>query len=81
MKRALQSFFLLTFLWICSSGMAQDALDSIKKVHRNPYKNIIRYNISGAMLFGLSEFVILGYERITRTASKFLCESGTGDAP
>src|SRR5690349_6599911 len=27
------------------------------------YKNIIRYNLSGAMFFGASKYVVLGYER------------------
>ena len=28
------------------------------------YKNVIRYNLSGALLFGLDKFIILGYERV-----------------
>jgi len=65
MKRIVQAFALLALFLICSSGMAQDAPDSKKKLLPYPYKNIIRYNISGAMLFGLDAFVIVGYERIT----------------
>lgn len=34
------------------------------------YKNIIRYNLSGALLFGTSHYVVFGYERlITRKQS------------
>ena len=28
------------------------------------YKNVVRYNISGALLFGFDKYVILGYERM-----------------
>ena len=51
--------------------MAQDAADSVKKYIPSLQK-YNRYNISGAMLFGLTDFVILGYERITDHIKVFL---------
>ena len=81
MKRIVQTFALLALFLICSSGMAQDVTDSIKKVLPYPYKNIIRYNISGAMLFGLTDFVILGYERITGPHQSFSVNLGRVTLP
>jgi hypothetical protein len=67
------SFLFLAFL-ICGNGMAQELPDSTKKTH--PYKNIIRYNISGPLLFGLTDFVILGYERTTGRHQSFSVNLG-----
>ena len=41
---------------------AQQA-DSINSVPKH-YKNVIRYNLSGALLFGPDKYVVLGYERV-----------------
>ena len=38
--------------------------DSVKPV-RN-YKNVIRYNLSGAVLFGFDKYIVFGYERVIK---------------
>src|SRR5215831_17995750 len=30
------------------------------------YKNIIRYNLSGALIFGLDRYIVFGYERVVK---------------
>jgi len=65
-------------LLICSSSTAQQ-VDSIKSMH--PYKNIIRYNLSGAVLFGLDAFVIVGYERIVNRNQSFSVNFGRVTLP
>src|SRR5688572_11047079 len=79
MKRTVKPFFLLTLLLTCINGMGQELADSTKKPLQ--YKNIIRYNISGAMLFGLTDFVILGYERITGPHQSFSVNLGRVTLP
>jgi hypothetical protein len=37
--------------------------DTVPSSVRN-YKNVVRYNLSGALLFGLDKYVIFGYERV-----------------
>ena len=81
MKRFVQTFALLALFLICTSGRAQYAPDSIKKVRPYSFNNIIRYNISGAMLFGLTDFFILGYERITGPHQSFSVNLGRVTLP
>ena len=38
--------------------------DSVKPM-RN-YKNVIRYNLSGAVLFGFDKYIVFGYERVIK---------------
>jgi len=40
-------------------------------------KNVVRYNVSGAMLFGIDKCVILGYERVTRPNQTISVNFGT----
>ena len=76
--RTVQPFCVLMLLLICSSSIAQQA-DSTRNTHR--YKNIIRYNISGALLFGLDAFVIVGYERIVGPNQSFSVNFGRVTLP
>ena len=34
--------------------------DSSRKI----YKNVVRYNLSGALLFGVDKYIVVGYERV-----------------
>ena len=40
------------------------------------YKNIVRYNLSGALLFGFDRYVILGYERVVKKNQSFSINVG-----
>src|SRR5688572_6158526 len=44
--------------------IAQESPDSLNKPRQ--YKNVVRYNLSGALLFGIDRYVVLGYERVIR---------------
>jgi len=44
--------------------MAQAQVDSIKQMHY--YKNVIRYNLSGALIFGFDRYIVFGYERVIK---------------
>jgi len=59
-KKAVRLYCILLLLLYANLSIAQQ-MDS-SKMH--PYKNIIRYNLSGAILFGPDRYVIFGYERV-----------------
>jgi hypothetical protein len=57
---------------------AQSPKDSIPK---DPgYKNVIRYNLSGALLFGF-DYVVLGYERVLKNNQSFSVNAGQAVLP
>ena len=43
-----------------SISIAQDSAH----LHEKKYKNVVRYNLSGAMLFGIDNYIVFGYERM-----------------
>jgi hypothetical protein len=45
------------------------------------YKNVIRYNISGAVLFGIDKYVVFGYERVIKSNQSFSVNFGTAAMP
>ncbi len=66
------------FIALSVSSVAQSANDSIPK---DPgYKNVIRYNLSGALLFGF-DYVVLGYERVLKNNQSFSVNVGHAVLP
>src|SRR5688572_23156580 len=63
MPKTIVAMLTLVCLMVTSSGIAQEA-DSTRRMSR--YKNIIRYNLSGALLFGASHYIVFGYERLIK---------------
>jgi len=61
-KHSLPVILLLTFFSVNSSLYAQQS--SQDSIWQNTRKNIIRYNVTSALIFGIDKSVILGYERI-----------------
>jgi hypothetical protein len=56
-------------LYICSLLLlsvnlsnAQQSNDSSTKMSH--YKNVVRYDLSGALIFGIAKYVVFGYERV-----------------
>jgi len=63
MKRKLFHLqYLLLLVFAANICMAQVQGDSTKQMPR--YKNVIRYNLSGALIFGFDRYIVLGYERV-----------------
>lgn len=56
---------------------AQPAAGQEKK----PYKNIIRYNLSGPLLFGFDKYIVFGYERIINSNQSFSINFGANALP
>ena len=67
------------FLLFCNFCIAQGPVDSSKKMPQ--YKNVIRYNLSGALLFGMSQYVVLGYERVISRRQSFSINLGRAALP
>src|SRR5690242_68605 len=51
--------------------------DSTAKI----YKNVIRYNLTGALLFGVDKYVVLGYERVISPRKSVSINFGTAALP
>ncbi len=45
------------------------------------YKNVIRYNLSSALIFGLDKYVVFGYERVVSPHQSFSVNVGTASLP
>jgi hypothetical protein len=56
----------------------QSDSDSLWKKAR---KNIIRYNLSGSLLFGFDKYIVLGYERVVNPHQSFSINIGTVGLP
>jgi len=56
---------LIILLSTVSTCLAQDQQERPDKITKR--KNVIRYNLSGAMLFGANHYVVFGYERVIRS--------------
>src|SRR4030095_4135057 len=64
--------------FICLSAvMAQS--DTTKPVKQ--YKNIIRYNLSGALIFGIDKYIVFGYERVIKPNQSFSVNFGSAALP
>jgi hypothetical protein len=48
---------------------------------KKAYKNIIRYNLSGSLLFGFDKYMIFGYERVVNPHQSFSINVGTVALP
>jgi hypothetical protein len=45
------------------------------------YKNVIRYNLSGALIFGIDKFIVFGYERMLTPNQSFSVNLGKAALP
>jgi hypothetical protein len=45
------------------------------------YKNIVRYNLSGALLFGFDKYIVLGYERVIKPRQSASINIGKASLP
>src|SRR5215475_2179692 len=58
-----QPYFVLLFSLMNSICIGQ-GVDTTKNMRQ--YKNVIRYNLSSALIFGINRYVVFGYERVIR---------------
>ena len=60
-KKFLLAYWSLLTLFAVNFCNAQP--DSVRQVQ---YKNVIRYNLSGALIFGFDRYIVFGYERVIK---------------
>ena len=76
--RSFRFYIILTFI---SSSMLDSTVafgqHTPDSSWENTKKNIVRYNLSGALLFGFDKCFILGYERVVRPNRSFSINVGT----
>jgi len=79
-KRSMMNLYCCLLSLMCANlCMAQGQTDSTKKMHQ--YKNGIRYNLSGALLFGFDKYVVLGYERVILPRQSISVNIGRASLP
>lgn len=71
------SLVLVMICFVSHSYGQQTVKDSTAKT----YKNIIRYNITGALLFGFGKYIVLGYERVLSPRRSFSVNVGSAALP
>jgi hypothetical protein len=75
--KKLRLYFVLLFLPATKFCMAQT--DTLS--HQRSYKNVIRYNLSGALMFGIDKYIVIGYERIITPHQSFSINVGRAVLP
>jgi hypothetical protein len=73
-----QYLALIFCLWFVQSS-AQHNFDSTQKIHQ--YKNEIRYNLSSALVFGVSRYIVFGYERVIGHNQSISVDVGAAKLP
>jgi opacity protein-like surface antigen len=71
---------LLSFLFfLLMSDTASAQADSSKQMRH--YKNVIRYNLSSAFIFGADKYIVFGYERVVSSHQSFSINIGGASLP
>ncbi len=78
-KTFIRSIILLMVLLYSNIAYNQQA--NADSMWKKSYKNIVRYNLSGALLFGADKYVIFGYERVVNPHQSFSVNFGTVGLP
>ena len=73
----LRWYYVVLLIGLGSETLAQN--DSTRKMPH--YKNVIRYNLSGALIFGPDKYIILGYERLVSPRQSFSINIGQAAMP
>ena len=77
MTRSIHPHVLL--LLIISNVCLAQQTDSLSRTKQ--YKNVVRYNLSGALFFGSEKYIVLGYERLVRSRQTFSINFGRASLP
>ena len=70
--------FHLVFAALLVAGSCMAQYDSSKPAMR---KNVIRYNLTGALLFGFDSYIVLGYERVLSPKRSISINVGRASLP
>jgi len=70
---------LLIGVLLLAGNVSKAQTDTTKKERQ--FKNVIRYNLSGAILFGIDKYIVLGYERLLTPRQSFTVNVGKAALP
>jgi hypothetical protein len=76
-KKLFQLQYLLFSLFAVNVCSAQT--DSLKQMRQ--YNNVVRYNLSGALLFGFDKYIVFGYERMIKRNQSISVNIGDARLP
>ena len=76
-----QLILLLLFGFAQLFSLKADAFQEADSVPAKQFKNVIRYNLSGALLFGIDRYIVFGYERIIRPNQSISINVGKAALP
>src|SRR4051794_14621620 len=76
-KAAMRFYCFLLLLFYVNVSISQMSDTS----NTRQYKNIIRYNLSGALLFGADRYIIFGYERVINSRQSISINIGKVSFP
>jgi hypothetical protein len=71
---------LIACICLIATGTTAIGQDSVKAGHRT-YKNVIRYDLSGGLLFGFNKYVVFGYERVLGAHQSLSVNIGPASLP
>lgn len=68
--------FFITILGLYCSLPVTGQTEKLVIDHKKQHKNIIRYDLTGALLFGPSNYVVFGYERVLKNHQSISINAG-----
>ncbi|HVY75258.1 MAG TPA: hypothetical protein VG890_10530 [Puia sp.] len=77
MQKSARLLIMLILLAQCSRLFSQTDQQKPEKER----KNIIRYNLSGGLLFGIDKYIVFGYERVVNAHQSFSINIGPASLP
>jgi hypothetical protein len=79
MKATYLSLFILAATLVAANKSYSQPVHADSSLKMN--KNVIRYNLSGALLFGVDKYIVLGYERVISPRKSISVNFGTAAMP
>jgi Protein of unknown function (DUF3575) len=80
----LQPGMAIAFIFCCSEMLAQPSAETgqpVTEKQEKQRKNIVRYNLSGPLLFGIDKYIVLGYERVISPRNSISVNFGKASLP
>jgi len=78
-KKLIYLQLLMLVILSANTVRAQAQADSLNSMRH--YKNVIRYNLTGALLFGFDKYVVFGYERVIKQNQSISINFGGASLP
>src|SRR5688572_13211362 len=63
------------------TGSNANSFSRPDRIPKKTFKNVIRYNLSGGLLFGVDRYIVFGYERVIRPRQSISINAGKISLP